>query len=201
MKARWFYPACVGALMLVLTAIGVMSFFGYRLIEAAAIYMLFGILIVMLLGGLAIFLTRKVHRKNLRLITGTSLGLALATLAMLLLSFFVFVNNFYTPQQFAMLESESGRKVVVLRQISQKYAYERAAVNANSALQYEDLGYQYQIYPVFSKFFYNSKIAGEGELEIGCTSEAVLMHQWQGDSLRMYIQNPESYDSGELFLR
>lgn len=193
-----FVPICIGILMLILTIIGVLSFLGYKMIEANATYILFGLLIALCLGKLAFWITGKVQRKGWRLFVGLICTLVLALLMTLMLTFFSFVNQFYTAHQFTVLQSESGRQVVVLRQLSQQYAYERAADSPDSALRYEDLGYQYQIYPVFSKFFYNSKSPAEGSLEIGCTSNATLMHQWEGETLRMYIENPEEFDSGEL---
>lgn len=195
---KWFVPACIGILMLILTFFGIMSFFGYKVIEANATYILFGLLVTLCLGKLAFWLAGKVRNKNLRMLTGLACGLGAVGIVMLMLTFFSFVSSFYTAHQYTILESESGREVVVLRQLSQKYAYERAADNPNSALQYEDLGYQYQIYPVISKFFYNSKQPAEGSLEIGCASEAILMHEWKGESLHMYIANPEEFDIGEL---
>lgn len=198
---KWFVPACIGILMLILTVIGFMSFLGYRMIEAVATYILFGLLVALILGKLCFWLTGKIRGKSWRLFAGLICTLIVAGIMVLLLTFFSFVSNFYTPHQFTVLKSESGLEVVVLRQVSQKYAIERAADSPNSALQFEDLGYQYQIYPVFSKFFYNSKQPAEGELEIGCASEATLMHEWNGDALHMFIQNPEEFDIGELNFR
>ena len=195
---KWFVPICIGLLMLILTFIGIMGSLGYKLIEANAAYILFGLLIALCLGKLAFWITGKVQRKSWRLFTGLICTLILAGLMTLLLTFFIFVNQFYTARQFTVLESESGRKVVVMRQISHQYAFDRAADSPKSALQFEDLGYSYQIYPVFSKFFYNSKLPAEGYLEIGCASSATLMHRWEGDSLHMYIENPEEFDLGEL---
>lgn len=196
-----FVFICIGILMLVLTFFGLMSFLGYRLIEMAVTYILFGLLAALVLGKLAFWLAGKVRNKNLRLLTGIACGLGALGIVLLLISFFVFVNNFYTPQQFTVLESESGREVVVLRQFSQKYSYERCDSRGGEIIDYQDLGYQYQIFPVFSKIFYNSKQPGTGELEIGCMSQAVLMHEWNGDALHMYIQNPEEFDIGELTLQ
>ena len=195
---KWFVPVCIGLLMLVLMIIGVMSFLGYRMIEGAAIFILFGVLISLVLGKLSFWITGKVQRKFLRMTVGALCALVVFGAVMLMLTFFSFVNNFYIPHQYTLLESESGRQLVVLRQLSQKYSYERCSDRGGEALTYEDLGYQYQIYPVFSKFFYNSKQPAEGELEIGCGSDAVLMHEWNGDSLHMYIDNAEEFDLGEL---
>jgi len=195
---KWFVPVCIGILMLILTFFGVMSFFGYKVIEANATYILFGLLIALCLGKLAFWLTAKIHSKSWRLFAGLICTLIVCGIMMLLLTFFSFVSNFYTAHQYTLLKSESGRELVVLRQLSQQYAYERAADNPDSALRYEDLGYQYQIYPVFSKFFYNSNAGAEGRLEIGCSSGATLMHAWEGESLHMYIENAEEFDTGEL---
>lgn len=203
MKFGWFLPACILVLMLALTAIGVMGMLGYPLIEFAVVFILFGLLITLCLGALAVWLTRKIRKKGARLLIGTAGALAVSTLALLMIVFFSFVGSFYMPEQYTLLESESGRKVVVMRRISQEHAIERsnARMDGESAIHYDDLGYQYQIYPVFSKFFYNSKQSAEGSLEIGCASQAQLMHSWDGDSLRLYIGNPEEFDSGELILR
>lgn len=195
---KWFVPGCIGLLMLILTFFGVMNFLGYKLIEANATYILFGLLIALCLGKLAFWLTGKIRSKGWRLFAGLICTLLVCGIMLLMFIFFSFFSNFYTPHQYTRLESESGREVVVMRQLSQQYAYERAADNPNSAIQYEDLGYQYQIYPVFSKFFYNSKQPAVGSLEIGCVSRATLMHAWNGDFLHMYILNPEEFDSGEL---
>lgn len=199
MIRKWFIPICIGLLMIVLTVIGFMSFLGYKIIEANAVYILFGLLIGLALGKLAFWITGKIRRKGLRMLIGLVCTLVVSAILMLMLTFFSFVSNFYTPHQYTRLKSESGREVVVLRQLSQQFAYDRAADKPDSELQYEDLGYQYQIYPVFSKFFYNSKQPAEGSLEIGCASEAVLMHQWDGETLHMYIDHPAEFDTGELF--
>ena len=198
---KWFVPACIGILMLILTFFGVMNFLGYKIIEANATYILFGLLAGLCLGKLAFWVTGKIRRKGWRMFTGLICTLVVSGILLLMLTFFSFVSNFYTAHQYTVLKSESGRELVVMRQLSQLYAYERAADNPNSALQYEDLGYQYQIYPVFSKFFYNSKQCAEGYLEIGCASQATLMHEWSGDSLHMYIRDPEEFDTGELNFR
>jgi len=200
MKRKLFLPICIGVLMLLLSVIGFFDLLGYAFIEGAAVYLLFGLLIALALGGAALWLTRRMKRPGLRILVGTLSTLVVCGAVMLMFFFFTFVNNFYTPKLYTVLESEGGRKVAVMRSLSQEHAAQRMQARGGSELSYEDLGYQYQIYPVFSKFFYNSKAAGEGSLEIGCESDAVLMHRWMGDSLEMYIDQPEAYDSGTLVL-
>lgn len=198
MKARLFYPACMGLLMLMLAAVGVMNMLGYRLIEAAAAYILFGLFITMALGGFAIWIVRKIRKNGPRILVGILSAMLVSAMVLGMFVFFSFVGSFYTPQFHEKLQTENGRELVVLKQLSQHYAYDRAKDSPDSALRYEDLGYRYQIYPVFSKFFYNSKSPAEGSLEIGCTSSAGLNYAWEGNVLRVTIENPEEYDVGEL---
>ena len=200
MKGKWFYPGCLAVLMLVLALIGFMDMLGYKLIEPAVSSVLLGVLVTMALGGGAIWITRKMKKGGLKILVGTACVLLVSAAVLVMFTFFIFYNNFYSTGHYATLRSESGREIAVMRRISQKYAFERAADNPDSSLQMEDLGYDYTIYPVFSKFFYNSKQPGKGELEIGCGSAAQLMHEWDGDSLRMFIRDAEEFDSGELFL-
>ena len=201
MKGKLFFPICTGALMVALTVIGIFGLLGYRLIEGVVVYLLFGLLVTLALGGLSLWLVRRIQKNGLRILAGTVLVLAVSAVVLLMFSFFSFVNSFYTYQPFTILESESGREVAVMRIPSQEFADERCSARGGETIAYEDLAYEYRIYPVFSKFFYNSKNPAEGELEIGCGSKAVLMHQWEGDSLRMYIQDPEEFDVGELLLQ
>ena len=201
MKFRLFLPFCIGILMLSLSAIGIFSLLGYRLIENNITYLLFGLLIALVLGALAVWITRKVKKNGLRILVGSACSLIVAAVILLMFSFFSFVASFYTPQMYTVLSSESGKKLAVMREFSQDYAYERCRARGGETIVYEDLGYSYQIYPVFSKFFYNSKAPAEGSLEIGCESDAVLMHQWEGESLRMYIDNAAEFDLGELNFR
>lgn len=201
MKYRLFLPICFGALMLVLTAFGAMDMLGYKLIEGAVQYFLLGVLIVMALVTLGAWLTRKAKKGAARVLTGGICTVVVVLASALMITFFIFVNSFYVPQNYAVLESNDGRKIAVMRSFSQDFAMERCRDRGGDTVNYADLGYKYQIYPVFSKFFYNSKSAGEGTLEIGCSSSAVLKHDWDGGALHLYIENPEKYDSGELILR
>ena len=187
--------------MLLLTGVGVMGTLGYRLIETNVVYFLLGLLVILALGGLALWFARNFSRTNVRMLMGVACAMAVAAIAMVMFVFFSFVNGFYTPQICMRLKSETGREAVVLRQISQRYAYDRAKDSPNSAIQFEDLGYSYQIYPVFSKIFYNSNQKAEGEMEIGCASQASPAYEWNGDTLRLFIENPEPFDTGELILR
>ena len=62
-------------------------------------------------------------------------------------------------------------------------------------------GYVYRAYPTFAKFFYREKQPGEGEIYLGYESQARLLYQWNDDgSVRLYLENPEVADSGEILV-
>ena len=127
------------------------------------------------------------------------------------------------PSKYAVVTSPEGKSVVVMRQLDTGMESEEAAAAAQERmnarrdaiqsqpdaepLENEDdypagsFGYVYRAYPTFAKFFYREKQPGEGEIYLGYESQAKLLYQWNDDgSVRLYLENPEVADSGEILV-
>ena len=127
------------------------------------------------------------------------------------------------PSKYAVVTSPEGKSVVVMRQLDTGMESEEAAAAAQERmnarrdaiqsqpdaepLENEDdypagsFGYVYRAYPTFAKFFYREKQPGEGEIYLGYESQARLLYQWNDDgSVRLYLENPEVADSGEILV-
>lgn len=195
-------------LVLVLTFVGVMKWLGYALIDVSMEFALFGLLLVSALIAGAVWLTRRFSSRGARIATGSICTLVILALSLLLLSMSNFLMATQMPMQYTVLTAPDGRAAVVLRQLSAspermeaRFAARGEEMNADQ-VSIKDFGYRYTAHPRVARFFYNEKCVPEGELEIGCASEAQLMYEWtQEDELRLYVENAVAGDGGELRLK
>lgn len=195
-------------LVLVLTFVGVMKWLGYALIDVSMEFALFGLLLVSALIAGTAWLTRRFSSRGARIATGSICTLVILALSLLLLSMSNFLMATQMPMQYTVLTAPDGRAAVVLRQLSAsqermeaRFAARGEKMNANQ-VSIEDFGYRYTAHPRVARFFYNEKCVPEGELEIGCASEAQLMYEWtREDELRLYVENAAAGDGGELRLK
>lgn len=66
----------------------------------------------------------------------------------------------------------------------------------------EAYGYVYTAYPRALGFFYRPDADTEGVIYRGYSSEAKILYAWNDDgSVRIYLENPEVADSGEITVR
>ncbi len=196
-------------LIIVLTVIGILEHMGYVLIRSGIQYLLFGLLLCSALGVCGLWLIRRSRRKWFQLLVGFADGLLVFALAVLLVMLFK-LNSVVSAGYYATLTAPDGGAAVIMRRISTDEDRIRARRQARGAIDVlegdesfgiEDLGYIYMAYPRWAGLFYNQNAAGEGSVEIGCASSALLMHRWtDGHCLYMYVESPEAGDGGELTL-
>lgn len=189
-------------LILALTAIGVMRWMGYCLIETGTEYFLFGVLLCSALVALTFFLSKRFERKWARLLTGV-IGVAVTfALALVMIVVFTIMIEITLPGYYNSFTSESGRTAVVMSQYSTDEALRLARTEGELQGNVEELGLTYTAYPRAMHFFYDSARPGEGRLEIGYASEAQLMYEWlDSDTFHLFIENAQPGDEGENILK
>ena len=200
-RIKYFFYAYFGVLILGLTGIGVMNWLGYKLMEEALVYLIFGILVVSALAALAVFICRRIHIKWLKVLGVGVSGVVILAAAGFMLMFFTLLGEFSVPKYYNSFTSPSGKTAVVLRTYStnEELRAQRPLVNDDGT---DFLGLNYTAYPKAALFFYDSKRPGEGTVEIGFHSEAQLMYEWtDDDTLRLFIDNPQPGDAGEHSLK
>lgn len=197
-----------GLLIVLLTFIGIMGWRGYVMIDMGTEYLLFGLLIVgALIFGLASLIKRMMHRTS-RIVAGIFGGLVILVVAVAMLALFTFMLKVNTPAQYTTLTSPGGKKAVVMREWDLEGETVKARMDARlekdpegaDEMTQEDMGYSYFAAPRVLGVFYDSDARSEGRLAIGVMSNARLMHIWEGETLKMYIENPEPGDQGEIIL-
>jgi len=198
-----------GLLIVLLTFIGIMAWRGYVMVNMSTEYLLFGILIVSaLIAGLA-FLVKRIMFRAARIVAVVLGGLVIIVVAVVLLTFFTVMLNLNTPLHYSTLVSPEGKKVVVMREwgsdteLMDLRAADRWAADPEAKegeFTEKDLGHSYFAAPRVLGMFYDTNAKSEGYLEIGALSAAELKHEWNGESLRLYIENPENGDAGETTL-
>jgi len=208
-KIKLFFIGYFALLILLLTFVGIMDWCGYKMMDMTMEFAFFTLLICSALAALAVWIVRRVMRSWMKVVIGSLSGLVILALAMGIMSMMSMMLLYNIPMHYTSLTSPGGQTAVVLRLFSRdmEAADARAAArrleDPESSDEYvlTDLAYEYTAYPRVAKFFYDSRNPGEGSVEIGCGSEGQLMYDWKDENtLHMYIENPESYDKGELIL-
>lgn len=214
---------CVSVFSLVLLILTLMERAGLRLTNTTLILNGGGLLIVALIvWGLAT-LVMKIRKIGLKIAAG-ALVFVLVFMGMAIGSYYIAsYAALMLPSKYAVVTSPEGKSVVVMRQLDTGMESEEAAAAAQERmnarrdaiqsqpdaepLENEDdypagsFGYVYRAYPTFAKFFYREKQPGEGEIYLGYESQAKLLYQWNDDgSVRLYLENPEVADSGEILV-
>lgn len=172
-KFFYFY---FGALILMLTGIGIMGWLGYRLQEEGMVYLLFGVLAVSALIALAVFICRRVQLRWVKIFTAVFSGLIIAVLAFMMFVFFAWVSEFILPGYYNSFKSPSSKAVVVLR-------------------EYADESYtsvRYTAYPRVAGFFYDTDKPGEGDLTRELLSPDELLYEWTDENtFHLFADNPQ----------
>lgn len=209
-KLKWFFAGYFALLILLLTFVGIMDWFGYKMLDMTVEFAFFTLLICSALVALAVWVVRRVMRSWIKAVVGSIAGIIILALDMGIMSMMSMMLLYNIPVHYTTLISPNGKEAAVLRLFSRdmdaadaRAQMRRAADPESDSEEYvlEDLAYTYTAYPKIAAFFYDSRNPSQGSVEIGCNSEAQLMYEWlDEDTLRMYIENPEVYDHGEMIL-
>lgn len=169
-------------------------------------------------GGVNIY--RRIRGRSAKMIAGIAMGILMFVL---LTMTFTYVGQFARllyPAPYSVIRSEkSGNVAAVLRGIDSGIESETAfeETQARMDVRYEAItdepfneetgypieayGYYIEAYPQKWNFFYEANADVEGRIFIGYASQAQLLYEWQDDAtLRLYLENPEPGDSGEIIL-
>jgi hypothetical protein len=218
----------LGVLMLLLIGASVLSRFGYMLIWPEASVMGWTLFVFSLLVWGAISLTRKVKNEKMRKPVGFFFGVLLVSIGMFGFTFVSLFSQFVYPHVNATLKSQ-GKTVVLLRQedseIRSAEDLNQLALRMNTrrdeilrlhALQEnpEELvvdqygypngayGYVYYAYPRVMGILIDFNAQPEGKIYRGRESQSKILYNWSEDgTLRIYLENPEIADSGEILLK
>ena len=214
---------CVSVFSLVLLILTLMERAGLRLMNTTLILNGGGLLIVALIVWGLVTLVMKIRKIGLKIAAG-ALVFVLVFTGMAIGSYYIAsYAALMLPSRYAVVTSPEDKSVVVMRQLDTGMESEEAAAAAQERmnarrdaiqsqpdaepLENEDdypagsFGYVYRAYPTFAKFFYREKQPGEGEIYLGYESQAKLLYQWNDDgSVRLYLENPEVADSGEILV-
>ena len=198
------------ALLLLTGAIGLLDVCaGWKLIQGGASYLLLGLLICSAIVALSAWISGKISVKWGKIAVGALGGLIAVVLAALMYLFFSMELFYRVPSLAAETASPDGAKAVILRTFSDDLEKMDVRAEARGAELKEDGGYLYEIsdigvtyraYPKKLLLFYDAKHPSDGSLETGCQSQTVLKYEWNGRKLRVYLENPEPGDGGELTL-
>ena len=197
-------------LIVVLTFIGIMNQLGFCMINSSLEYTLLTMLICSAIILVTCLLVRRMTSRVLKWVFGILGSILTFGAGLVLLNFFMFLQIYNTPALFTYLQSPAGETAVVLRGINMQEDQVRARAELRRAndpessmdeFVFEDFGYSYSAYPRKFRYFYDTNADVSGEIVIGCDSSAVLMNEWlDDDTLHLFIQDPEAYDSGEWTL-
>jgi len=209
-KVKLFFIGYFALLILLLTFVGIMDWFGYKMMDMTLEFAFFTLLICSALIALAVWIVKRVMRSWVKVVIGSAAGFVILALAMGIMSMMSVMLLYNIPMHYTTLTSPGGKAAVVMRLFSRdmdaanaRAAERRLEDPQSDAEDYvlSDLAYEYTAYPKAAGFFYNSKKPSQGSVEIGCGSEGQLMYEWTDqNSLHMYIEGPETYDQGELTL-
>lgn len=215
----------LSALLVAMAVISVLERIGYYLIRTE-ISML-GLLMIpfFLLCWGCIVLFRKIKNKWGRIIGGFAMMFILVLIVEFGLTYAAQFAQLILPSKYSVITSESGRKAVVMQMVDSGFGEgEEAMIAANDRmterfeyLKANDLiteelaegeyplasfGYTYRAYPVKARIFFHKKADVEGTVYRGYESEAKLLYEWiDEDTLRLYLENPEVGDSGEVVVK
>lgn len=205
---KLFFLGYFALLILLLTGIGVMNWCGYALIDAGAVFVLFGLLLFSAFVAGAVWIVRRIRVRWLRIVSATA-GVLLALLLVVeMTSVFSLLLVAQMPLPYTTLVSPGGTPVAVLRQMSidperiEARLAARGEVWSADTGSMDDFGYRYIAHPRVARYFYDRRAEFEGTLEIGCASAAQLMYDWpEADVLHLYIEGAQPGDAGEITLK
>lgn len=213
------------ALLVTMAVISVLERVGYYLIRTEV--SLLGLLLIpfFLLCWGCIVLFRKLRNKWARILGGFGMMFVLVLIVEFALTYAAQFAQLTLPSKYSVITSESGRKAVVMQMIDSGFGEGEEAMMAanermNERFEYlkandliaEELeegeyplasfGYTYRAYPVKAGIFFHKKADVEGTVYRGYESEAKLLYEWTDENtLRLYLENPEVGDSGEVVVK
>jgi len=207
-KIKIFIIGYFVLLVVLLTFIGIMDWFGYKMLDMSLEFALFTLLLCSALVVPTVWIVRRVMRSWVKAVVACLAGFIILGLAMGIMSLMSMMMLYNIPMHYTSLTSPGGKTAVVMRLFSRdmeaadaRARERRADAQADDEYVLGDLAYAYTAYPRIAKMFYDSKHPGQGSVEIGCESEGCLMYDWTDENtLHMYIEDPEPYDQGELTL-
>ena len=176
------------------------------------------VLIVMMMVWLGVSLFRKVQKKPIKyLVTGVITFVTLLV-AMYMTSFILQYGQILFYHSYATISNSAGKTAIVLRKVdvgaddldatvarmdTRKEAIEEETGEVLGEDEYPDgaYGYEYVVRKsfLFGLFYIDSN--SEGEIYLGCESEASIMYEWSEDGvLRVYLEDAEPGDEGEIIV-
>ena len=167
--------------------------------------------VFLLLGWGASALFRRIGNRTVKAVVGILLGLVLFAVVIFGFSYVSFLATITIPQQFTVVKSPAGKRLVVMRRLDT----DEDRINARHDRRLEadpegdpevtvnDWGYAFSAYPRVAALFYRDDVEREGEVVIGYASDATLMVEWaeEGNQARFYVANPQPEDGGELVVK
>ena len=181
------------------------------------------VLVVMLIAWPLLVLAGRIRSRGVKVFVYVLLAMVLfmlTTFGMVLMTYF---SQMWLPGKYAVFTTNAGEKIVIMRMLdtgiydedhgiaSEQRMYERReaylAQPDAEPLEEDEMpqsayGYVYYAYPGELGVFYNSKADSQGEIYMGMESEARLLYERLDDgSLRIYIEDAEVGDSGEIILK
>ena len=215
----------LSAMLVAMAVISVLERIGYYLIRTEI--SLLGLLMIpfFLLCWGCIALFRKFKNKWARIIGGFAMMFVLVLIVEFGLTYAAQFAQLTLASKYGFVTNEAGRKVVIMQMIDSGFGEGEEAMMAandrmNERLEYlkandlitEELeegeypmasfGYSYRAYPVKAGIFFHKKADVEGTVYRGYESEAKLLYEWTDDNtLRLYLENPEVGDSGEVVVK
>lgn len=169
-------------------------------------------------GGAALWHLLK-HRIP-KIVGGICISFILMFVGIFALTYLNQYTQLVFPHQYAVLTG-ANHTAVVLRAVDTGFGSEETVVETNARMnerrdaiiasgeeveegEYPEgaFGYVYTAYPRRLMFFYDRNADSEGKLFVGLKSAASVHYEWMedGNALRLYLEDAEIGDSGEVNL-
>lgn len=205
--------------------IAVLERLGYYLIRTEL--SLLGLLLIpislLAWGGIALFL--KFKNRWAKIVGGFAIAMILMLIINVGLTYAGQFAQLTMASKYSEITNAAGRRAVIMEMIDTGFSEgEEAMLAANARmderfeyLKANDLiteelaegeypagafGYSYRAYPVVAGVFFHKNADVEGTIYMGYESPAKLLYEWQDDdTLRLYLENPQVGDSGEIIVR
>lgn len=219
-KIMSIYIAVLTAALLVLSLMD--RFLGYALIQTDLV--LSGCMLLLwsfILWGV-IALVKKIKSRYAKIGVGMLAAFVMFLIGTLAMVLVTYLSAMWLPSKYSIITSESGKSVVVMKVMDTGIYDEDKGVSAEQRMlaRRDDIlsrpdaeipeegmlptgayGYVYYACPRVMGIFFNSNVRGDGVIYRGVESESTMRYEWRDDgSLRLYLENPEVGDSGEIIL-
>lgn len=209
-------------LTFLLAVLCVLDRIGYSLIQSDLVLSGSGLLLLSMVAWGLIALVRRIKNRTVKIFAGFGIFVLIftvATVGMVLISYFA---EMWMPSKYSIITSDSGKSVVVMKILdtgiydddygvaAEQRMLERreyilsqpdAEPVADDEMPTGAYGYVYRAYPRVLGIFYNARADCQGAIYRGMESESKMRYEWREDgSLRLYLENAEVGDSGEVIL-